>query len=191
MSAFQPRLDKLGGLPNIFFIKRKLKPLGTEFKTICDTETGVGKFIEVQEENEAMRVKERSISHGVTSGCTIRLANACSTITTILADSWLGSVKVLPPPPSPHPYTMLNDDDACFDAHAFDHLLLLLMLLPLLLMLLSLLLLLLLLLPLLLLQLPLLLLLLIMSACGRHLRDEWRRGNITGSSPPYETHMGS
>jgi hypothetical protein len=97
MSAYQPRLDKLGGLPNISFIKRKPKPLGTEFKTICDTETGVMKFMEVQEGKEAMRVKEHSVSHGVTTGCTIRLANACSPGTTILGDSWFGSVKVLPP----------------------------------------------------------------------------------------------
>ncbi len=37
MSAYQPRLNKLGGLPKISFIKRIPKPLGTEFKTICDT----------------------------------------------------------------------------------------------------------------------------------------------------------
>jgi hypothetical protein len=36
MSAFQPRTTKCGGLPNISFIKRKPKPLGTEFKNICD-----------------------------------------------------------------------------------------------------------------------------------------------------------
>jgi hypothetical protein len=48
MSAFQPRLDKLGGLPNISYIKRKPTPLGTEFKTICDTETGVMKFMNVE-----------------------------------------------------------------------------------------------------------------------------------------------
>jgi hypothetical protein len=72
MSAFQPRLDKLGGLPNISIIKRKPKPLGTEFKPICDAKTGVMKFMEVQEGKEGMRMKGYSISHGVTSGYTIR-----------------------------------------------------------------------------------------------------------------------
>jgi len=98
MSAYQPRLNKLGGLPNISFIKRKPQPIGTEFKTICDTETGVMKFKEVQEGKEAMRLKEYSITHGVTSGCTIRLAQACSPGTTVFGDSCFGSGKVCCPP---------------------------------------------------------------------------------------------
>lgn len=40
MSAFQPRKEKLGGLPNISYVHRKPKPLGTEFKTVCDCDTG-------------------------------------------------------------------------------------------------------------------------------------------------------
>ena len=32
MSAWKPRKDKTGGLPNISFIQRKPEPLGTEFK---------------------------------------------------------------------------------------------------------------------------------------------------------------
>jgi hypothetical protein len=94
MSAYQPRLDKLGGLPNISVIKRKPRPLGTEFKTICDTETGVMKFMEFQEGKDAMRVKTHSREYGVTTGCTIRLSESCATGSTILADSWFGSVKV-------------------------------------------------------------------------------------------------
>ena len=47
MSVYQPRLNKLGGLFNISFIKRKPKPLEIEFKTICAKETGVMKFIKV------------------------------------------------------------------------------------------------------------------------------------------------
>jgi hypothetical protein len=39
MSAYQPRVTKCGGLPNISFIKRKPKPLGTEFKTLVDAVT--------------------------------------------------------------------------------------------------------------------------------------------------------
>eukprot|EP00873_Tetraselmis_striata_P016213 jgi/Tetstr1/436477/TSEL_025305.t1 len=34
MSASQPRNDKLGNLPNISYVHRKPKPLGTEFKTL-------------------------------------------------------------------------------------------------------------------------------------------------------------
>ena len=39
MSAWKPRADKLGGLPNISFVMRKPKPLGTEFKTVVDADT--------------------------------------------------------------------------------------------------------------------------------------------------------
>ena len=94
MSAYQPRLDKFGGLPNISFIKRKPKPLGTEFKTMCDTETGVMKFMEIQEGKEIMRVKPFAVELGVTSGCVARMASACALGSTILGVSWLGSVKV-------------------------------------------------------------------------------------------------
>jgi hypothetical protein len=45
MCAYHPRLDLLGGLPNVSFVKRKPKPLMTEFKTICDIETSVMKFL--------------------------------------------------------------------------------------------------------------------------------------------------
>ena len=78
MSAYQPRLDKLGGLANISFIKRKPKPLGTEFKTVCDTETGVMKFMEIQEGKDGMRTKQFAAEFGVTAACTLRLASSCA-----------------------------------------------------------------------------------------------------------------
>jgi hypothetical protein len=40
MSAWRPRKNKTGGLPNISFILRKPEPLGTEFKTMACSETG-------------------------------------------------------------------------------------------------------------------------------------------------------
>ncbi len=92
MSAYQPRLDKLGGLLNISFIKRKPKPLGAEFKTISDTETGVMKFMGVQERKDAMHVKTHSREYGATSGCAFRLSESCAAGSTILADSWFGCV---------------------------------------------------------------------------------------------------
>ncbi len=69
MRAYQPRrLNKLDGLPNISFVKRKSKLLEAEFKIICNTEVGVLKFMEVQEGKEAMRVNENSLQHRVTNG---------------------------------------------------------------------------------------------------------------------------
>ena len=94
ISAYQPRLDKFGGLPNISFIKRKPKPLGTEFKTMCDTRTGVMKFMEIQEGKDAMRLKPFAFEFGVTTGCVARMAAACAPGTTMLGDSWFGNVKV-------------------------------------------------------------------------------------------------
>jgi hypothetical protein len=48
MSAWRPRKNKTGGLPNISFILRKPEPLGTEFKSGCCSETGIMLFLEIQ-----------------------------------------------------------------------------------------------------------------------------------------------
>jgi hypothetical protein len=57
MSAYKPRKDKLGGLPNITYMHRKPKALGTEMKTMCDCATGVMVYMEVHEGKYAMREK--------------------------------------------------------------------------------------------------------------------------------------
>jgi hypothetical protein len=44
MSAWRPRKDKTGGLPNISFILRKPEPLGTEFKSMACSLTGICLF---------------------------------------------------------------------------------------------------------------------------------------------------
>ena len=49
---------KTGGLPNISFVARKPKPLGTEFKCIADGEKGIMLGLEVCEGKEAMQNKE-------------------------------------------------------------------------------------------------------------------------------------
>ena len=45
-------------MPNISFIARKPKPLGTEFKTIVDGLAGQIIWMEIQEEKELMSRKE-------------------------------------------------------------------------------------------------------------------------------------
>eukprot|EP00873_Tetraselmis_striata_P008512 jgi/Tetstr1/428776/TSEL_018764.t1 len=60
MGAYQPRSTNTGGLPNISFIKRKPKPLGTEGKTACDCATGVMIHFEIQEGRDAMKLKEHA-----------------------------------------------------------------------------------------------------------------------------------
>eukprot|EP00873_Tetraselmis_striata_P019334 jgi/Tetstr1/439598/TSEL_028022.t1 len=95
MSAYQPRPTKLGGLPNLSFIYRKPEPLGTEMKTVCDCDTGVMTYIEIQEGRDHMRVKPHAAEHGVTTACVMRMAETCtSTDSTLLGDAWFESVKV-------------------------------------------------------------------------------------------------
>ena len=94
MSAWQPRKDKLGGLPNISFIKRKPRPLGSEFKTVCDTETGAMVFMEIQKGAKAMKEATHAHRLGVTAACTRRLAEQCEPGACVMGDSWFGSVKV-------------------------------------------------------------------------------------------------
>jgi hypothetical protein len=77
MSSYQPRKDKLGGLPNISFIERKPKPMGTEFKTACDSETCVMTFMEIQEGKERMQRARHAQLPGVTAACTLRLTKSC------------------------------------------------------------------------------------------------------------------
>ena len=48
MSAFKPRTTKTDGLPNISYIARKPKPLGTEFKTVCCGLSGIMVQMEIQ-----------------------------------------------------------------------------------------------------------------------------------------------
>jgi hypothetical protein len=59
MSGCKPRKEKLGGLPNITYIHRKPKPLGTELKTMCDCETCVMVYIMevLKGKSSAMREK--------------------------------------------------------------------------------------------------------------------------------------
>jgi hypothetical protein len=95
MSAWKPRADKLGGLPNISFIMRKPKPLGTEFKTAVDADTGIMTYLEIQEGRDPMRCKQHAAELGVTSACVLRAAAAAfQPGATICGDSWFSSVKV-------------------------------------------------------------------------------------------------
>ena len=53
MISSRPQTSKTGGLPNISFIKRKPKPLGTELKNGVDSDSGVMICAEIQEGNWA------------------------------------------------------------------------------------------------------------------------------------------
>ena len=90
MPTYQPRKDRLGGLPNLSLIKRKPEPLGTEFKSVCDCETGVMTMLEIQEGKIAMQ----QATYARDFGFTLRLADSCKRGTCLMGDSWFRSVKV-------------------------------------------------------------------------------------------------
>lgn len=76
MSAWKPRASRLGGLPNISFIARKPKPLGTEFKSIADGLSRVMLHLEIQMGRKVMPSKKYSKALGATAGCCVRMAEA-------------------------------------------------------------------------------------------------------------------
>ena len=107
------RTTKTGGLPNLSFVARKPKPLGTEFKNVVDGMSGVMMWLEIQEGKERMRALEHTQAFGGTTACVLRGVKATCSFTHIedatmeddedigndhspylyFADSWFGSVK--------------------------------------------------------------------------------------------------
>ncbi|CAB9498059.1 unknown protein [Seminavis robusta] len=76
MSAWCPRTTKFGGLPHISWICRKPEPLGTEFKTVACSSTGIILHCEIQEGEKAMKAKKYGGEFGGTVACTFRLIEA-------------------------------------------------------------------------------------------------------------------
>lgn len=74
MSSWAPQTSATGGLPNISFIKRKPKPLGTEFKNACDGLHGVMLLLEVQEGKDPQRAKKFVQALGGNAACALRVA---------------------------------------------------------------------------------------------------------------------
>jgi hypothetical protein len=72
MSSYKSRKDKQACLSIIFNISRKHKPLGTEFKTMCDTDNGVMMWAEVQEGKTTTRQKTFSRELGSACATSVR-----------------------------------------------------------------------------------------------------------------------
>jgi hypothetical protein len=77
MSSYRPRRTATGSLPNISFIFRKHEPLGTEFKCTKCPIIGTMKCLGIQRGGTPMRVAKYSADHGCTSGCSLRISEAC------------------------------------------------------------------------------------------------------------------
>ncbi len=99
MSSWKPRTTATGGLPNISFIMRKPKPLGTEFKSTACSITGVMRCLEIQRGKVGMSVQKYNASLGATVGCSLRLIEqtiapeAAALTHGLRGDAWFGSVK--------------------------------------------------------------------------------------------------
>jgi hypothetical protein len=99
MSAWKPRTSPTGGLPNISFIARKPKPLGTEFKSAACPITGVIRSLEIQRGKQGMSSMKYNNAIGATAGCTLRLLEEAipeedkANTHGVRGDAWFGSVK--------------------------------------------------------------------------------------------------
>jgi hypothetical protein len=106
MSSFRPKTSKTGNLPNISYVKRKPKPLGTEFKNMVCGATRIMLALEIQEGKFPMREKPHCDRLGATAACTTRLMELVAGCGQSeleskakpdkgLGDSWFGSVTAV------------------------------------------------------------------------------------------------
>ena len=102
MSGLRPRTTRTGNLPHLSMVARKPVPLGTEFKNIADTVTGIMLYLEIQRGKMPMREQPYTREHGGTTACTMRIAEGAFGGTgdkeegdskIILGDSWFASVN--------------------------------------------------------------------------------------------------
>ena len=103
MSAYRPQTRKNGNLPNISFILRKPKPLGTELKTVASTASnGPIIWAEIQEGKNGMKNKTHFSTHCATYSCAMRLAKGTKDCgqkhdahikNLFYGDSWFASLK--------------------------------------------------------------------------------------------------
>ena len=87
----------VGGLPHMSWVQRKPEPLGLELKTICDAETGVMLYVEMQEGAVRMARKKYCNDMKATTACTARLVEGADPgdgkKRTVYADSWFTGVE--------------------------------------------------------------------------------------------------
>ena len=76
MSPYAPSHSVSGNLPNISYIMRKPEPLGVEFKTGCDANSGVMIYVELQRGKDVMKLAHYNAEYGATTGCSLRMREA-------------------------------------------------------------------------------------------------------------------
>ena len=107
-------IDEPGNLPNVSFISRKPQPLGTKFKVVCDSRTGIMIYVEIQRGKDGMSDAKYNKTMMKTAACTARLIEGTrteeealeptrneisneveGTKDTYYADAWFGSVDAV------------------------------------------------------------------------------------------------
>jgi hypothetical protein len=76
MSAYRPQTQKFGNLPHISYIQRKPEDLGTEFKNVACSETGIMLHLEIQRGKLPMHALEFNNPHKPCAACTLRLCKS-------------------------------------------------------------------------------------------------------------------
>lgn len=87
MSSWKPQSSAYGGLPNISFVIRKPRPLGTELKDIVDGQHRIMLFLELQEGEAPMKRKAYFADLGSTAACAVRMSLGTLGLTTDTASS--------------------------------------------------------------------------------------------------------
>jgi len=97
MSAFRPQTTKTGNLPNISHILRKPEPLGSEYKVVACSKTGMFLHLEIQKGKQGMASAEFTDTLKATSACVKRLNKATKRgeDDTYLGDSWFTSIEAV------------------------------------------------------------------------------------------------
>jgi hypothetical protein len=99
MGSLRPHSVKLGWLPNIIFILRKPKPIGTEFNTSVCPKVNIMTHMELCEGKECMLNKPFHVKLDGTAACTGRLAQGTSQLyinnrtELVMGDLWFSQVS--------------------------------------------------------------------------------------------------
>ncbi len=64
-----------GGIPHLSYIERKLIPLGTELKVVCEGTMGLCGFLEIQKGKFAMARAKHTTKYKATTACTVRMVD--------------------------------------------------------------------------------------------------------------------
>ena len=86
MSAYAPQATKTGNLPHLSCILCKPEPLGTEFKVVADSVTGMLLYLEIQEGKQQMAKAKYADEKKASTACCLRLSEETTRTTNVTVD---------------------------------------------------------------------------------------------------------